>query len=103
MLLTETDAAQIALEFLMADWNISEDHREWFVMFGSRLIGESWYIVELGVEGFPDRWFIEVYDTGMCDPNYTFISPIPASEGFADLTHIPEMLAEVLVAERKAR
>lgn len=103
MLLTETDAGQIALEFLMADWNICEDDREWFTIFNSRLVGESWYIVELGVEGFPDRWFIQVYDTGMCDPNYTFVSPVPGIYGFQDFGDLPDMVAEVLVAERKAR
>ncbi len=65
MLLTATDAGQIAFEFLMADWNISEYDREWFTIVNSRLVGESWYIVELGVAGFPDRWFIQVYDTGL--------------------------------------
>jgi hypothetical protein len=103
MLLTSTDAGQIALEFLMADWNISDNDREWFTIFNSRLIGESWYIVELGVEGFPDRWFIQVYDTGACDPNYTFISPIRGHEGFVDLVNIPDIVAEVLVSERNSR
>lgn len=103
MLLTSTDAGQIALEFLMADWNISEDYREWFTIFNSRLVGESWYIVELGIEGFPDRWFIQVYDTGACDPNYTFISPIRGSEGYIDLPNVPDIVAEVLVSERNAR
>ncbi|MEH2214583.1 hypothetical protein [Nostoc sp.] len=103
MLLTSTDAGQIALELLMADWNISEENREWFTIFNSRLIGESWYTVELGIEGFPDRWFIQVYDTGACDPNYTFISPIRGSEGFTDCVNVPEIIAEVLVCERNAR
>lgn len=103
MLLTATDAGQIALEFLMADWNISDNHREWFTILNSRLIGESWYIVELGIEGFPDRWFIQVYDTAMCDPNYTFFSPVSSSEGYVDFVDLPEMIAEVLVAERKSR
>ncbi|MBD2386481.1 hypothetical protein [Cylindrospermum sp. FACHB-282] len=103
MLLTSTDAGKIALEFLMADWNISEDHREWFTIFDSRLVGECWYIVELGVEGFPDRWFIQVYDTGACDPNYTFISPISGADGYVDITNVPEIVAEVLVSERNSR
>ncbi|MBW4666441.1 MAG: hypothetical protein KME60_03090 [Cyanomargarita calcarea GSE-NOS-MK-12-04C] len=103
MLLTSTDAGQIALEFLMADWNVSEFDREWFNIVNSRLIGASWYMVELAVEGLPDRWFIQVYDTGECDPNYTFISPIRGSEGYVDLTHLPHLVAEVLVSERNAR
>ncbi|NWF61241.1 MAG: hypothetical protein HXY43_18795 [Fischerella sp.] len=103
MLLTATDAGQIALEFLMAEWNVLEENREWFVIVNSRLIGQSWYIVELAVEGFPDRWYIQVYDTGECDPNYTFISPIRGSEGYTDLTDLPHLVAEVLVSERNVR
>lgn len=103
MLITTTDAGQIALEFIMADWNISEEYRDWFTIFDSRIIGESWYIVELGVEGFPDRWFIQVYDTGACDPNYTFVSPILGSEGYVDFVDMPEIIADVLVAERNSR
>ncbi|UKO98941.1 hypothetical protein [Nostoc sp. UHCC 0870] len=103
MLLTATDAGHIALEFLLADWNISVDYRDWFTILNSRLVGESWYIVELGVAGFPDRWYVQVYDTGECDPNYTFKSPISSSEGFVDLGNLPEIIAEVLFAERKSR
>jgi hypothetical protein len=103
MLLTSTDAGQIALEFLMADWNIADDYREWFAIFNARLMGESWYIVELGIAGFPDKWFIQVYDTGMCDPNYTFISPINGADGYMDLENLPDIVAEVLVAERNSR
>ncbi|MBW4631325.1 MAG: hypothetical protein KME30_05310 [Iphinoe sp. HA4291-MV1] len=103
MLLTTTDAGQIALEFLMAEWNISEEDRQWFVIVNSRPIGQSWYIVELAVAGFPDRWYIEVYDTGACDPDYTFISPIRGSDGYIDLTDLPVLVAEVLVAERHSR
>ncbi|MBD2502355.1 hypothetical protein [Anabaena azotica] len=103
MLLTATDAGQIALEFLLADWNILDEYRDWFTIFNSRLTGQSWYIVELGIEGFPDKWYIQVYDTGECDPNYNFVSPINGAEGFVDLSHLPEILAEVLVAERKSR
>jgi hypothetical protein len=103
MLLTATDAGHIALEFLLADWNISVDYRDWFTILNSRLVGESWYIVELGVAGFPDRWYVQVYDTGECDPNYTFNSPISSSEGFVDLGNLPEIIAEVLFAERKSR
>jgi len=103
MLLTPTEAGNIALEFLLVDWNISEDYRDWFTIFNSRLMGEIWYIVELGVEGFPDRWFLQVYDTGTCDPNYTFNSPISGSEGYLDLKTLPEIIAEVLVAERNSR
>lgn len=103
MLLTSTDAGQIALEFLLADWNISEHYRDWFTIISSQLRGEYWYIVELGIEGFPDKWYIQVYDTGACDPNYTFMSPIPGAEGYTDLKILPGILADVLVAERNSR
>jgi hypothetical protein len=103
MLLTATDAGRIALEFILAEWNILEEDREWFVIISSRLVGQSWYIVELAVEGFPDRWYVQVYDTGECDPNYTFISPISGADGYTDLTNIPHLVAEVLVSERNSR
>ncbi|WP_315791655.1 hypothetical protein [Fischerella sp. JS2] len=103
MLLTATDAGQIALEFLMAEWNVLEANREWFVIVNSRLIGMSWYIVEIAVEGFPDRWYMQVYDTGECDPDYTFISPIRGLEGYTDLAELPSLVAEVLVSERNFR
>jgi hypothetical protein len=103
MLLTSTDAGQIALEFLLADWNVPEDYRDWFIVYSSRLIGESWYAIELGIAGFLDRWFMQVYDTGVCDPNYTFISPIAGHEGYTDLKDLPDIIADVLVAERNSR
>ncbi|AKG23829.1 hypothetical protein [Calothrix sp. 336/3] len=103
MLLTATDAGKIALEFLMLEWNVSEENQEWFIALSSRLIGQSWYIVELAVEGFPDRWFVQVYDTGECDPDYTFISPIRGSEGYSDLGELPDLVAEILVSERNTR
>lgn len=103
MLLSTTDAGQVALEFLMVEWNLSEEDREWFLIVNSRLMGEFWYIVELGIEGLPDRWFIQVYDTGECDPDYTFISPIPGYEKYTDLHYLPYLLAEVLVSERNSR
>ncbi|WP_017315147.1 hypothetical protein [Mastigocladopsis repens] len=103
MLLTATDAGQIALEFLMVDWNILEEDRQWFVIANSRLMGQSWYIVELAIAGFPDRWYVQVYDTGECDPNYTFISPIRGSDGYIDLADLPDLVAEVLVSERNVR
>jgi hypothetical protein len=34
--------------------------------------GETWYVVEIGVEGLSDKWVLQVYDTGECDPSYTF-------------------------------
>ncbi|NJM73307.1 MAG: hypothetical protein HC862_26045 [Scytonema sp. RU_4_4] len=103
MLLTATDAGHIALEFLMAEWNISEEDRQWFLIVNSRLIGQSWYVVELAIAGFPDRWYIQVYDTGACDPDYTFISPIRGSQGYIDLDDLPVLVSEVLLSERNVR
>ncbi len=103
MLLTANEAQLIALEFILNEWNIAEEYRDWFTVIDCRLIGQSWYIVEIAVAGFPDRWYIQVYDTGECDPNYTFISPIRGCEGYTDLKDLPELIAEVLVCERNAR
>ncbi len=103
MLLTATDAGNIALDFIMAEWNLNEDKKQWFVVVSSRLVGESWYLVEIGVAGFPDRWFIQVYFNGECETNYTFNSPIRGHQGYADMNHIPHLIAEVLVSERNAR
>lgn len=103
MQLNSIVAGQAALNFLIQEWSISTDNREWFTILSTRMIGESWYIVEIGVEGLPDQWFIQVYDTVECDPNYTFTSPIPASDGYIDLIDIPSLVAEVLVSERITR
>ncbi|MDJ0800450.1 MAG: hypothetical protein QNJ51_27190 [Calothrix sp. MO_167.B12] len=103
MQLTSTDAGNIALGFIMAEWNIPGSDKDWFVIISSRLLGESWYIVELGIPGFPDRWYIQVYDTGECDPNYTFTSPIGGDQGYVDLESLPHLLGEVLICERNTR
>lgn len=103
MQLTSTNAEQLALEFLIGEWTIPLDNREWFAVLESRPVGENWYVVEIGVEGLPDKWIIQVYDTGECDPSYTFYSPMQGSEGYVDLTDFPELVAEVLVSERNAR
>ncbi len=95
-----TEAGQIALNFLMEEWELSDDDREWFTILGCRLASDSWYIVELGLEGLPDKWVMQVYDTGECDPSYTFTSPISAKDGTDDLAELPERLAEVIVSER---
>jgi hypothetical protein len=47
--------------------------------------------------------FIQVYDTGECDPNYTFISPFSGDKEDVDLVGIPHLIAEVLVSERRIR
>jgi hypothetical protein len=103
MLLSAREAGKIALDFLMEEWNVSEEEEEWFVIFSCRMLGPYWYVVEISVEGLPDRWFIQVYDTGECDPNYTFSSPIRASDRYMDLKQLPSIIAEILVSERNCR
>lgn len=95
-----TEAEQLAFSFLMAEWDISEQEEEWFTILGSRLVTDMWYVVEIGVEGLPDQWAIQVYDTGYCDPNYSFISPMRAEDGVADLAELPERIAQAIASER---
>ena len=100
--MNQAEAEKIALDFLMEEWEISEDDRESFTILKSRLVSDSWYFIEIGLEGLPDKWVMQVYDTGMCDPNYTFASPIKASDDTADLAALPERLAEVIASERSS-
>lgn len=97
--LTETDAAQLAIDFLLSDLEFAEDDREWLSILSCRLVGESWYVAEVGIEGLPDKWVIQVYDTGECDPSYTFSSPIKTGTT-DDLEEMPESIARVLASER---
>ncbi|NJL57550.1 hypothetical protein HC928_22290 [bacterium] len=99
--LTATQAEAIALTFVSNEWELSEDDRDWFTVLSSRFVGESWYVVELGIEGLPDKWVFQVYDTGVCDPNYTFVTPVSASELDTGLSDFPEHLAEVVTLERR--
>lgn len=94
------DAAQIALEFLMTDLSLAEEDWEWFTVLDSRSVDDRWHVVEIGVEGFPDKWVLQVWDTGVCDPSYTFVSPIKAAAGIADLAELPESVAETIAGER---
>jgi hypothetical protein len=96
-----TEAEQLAIDFLMGEWDVPEEDQEWFSVLSSRF-KDSWYIVEIGVEGLPDKWFIQVYDNGDCDPNYTFNSPITAAEGTAELEEFPPPVAAMIAAERQA-
>ncbi len=95
-----TEAEQLGLNFLMGEWDICKDDQEWFAILTSRFIKDGWYIVEIGVEGLPDKWVVQVYDNGECDPNYTFSSPISASDGTDDLAELPEGVADVIASER---
>jgi hypothetical protein len=98
--MTPVEAENVALSFLLADLEIPEDDQEWFAVLGSKLIQDSWYIVDVGVEGLPDKWVLQVYDTGECDPNYTFSSPIKAGSDSSDLDEMPEAIKEAIATER---
>ncbi|MEM8603189.1 MAG: hypothetical protein AAGF24_05085 [Cyanobacteria bacterium P01_H01_bin.121] len=98
--LTQADAEQIALEFLTDEWQLSAEDAEWFSILSCRWIGECWYVAEVGIEGLPDKWVFQIFDTGYCDPNYTFASPI--KDGSTDdLPGFPDRLAEIVAEERK--
>lgn len=97
--LLATDAEALAMEFLMEDLEIPEADRDFFSVLSTRETGSDWYVVEIGVEGLPDKWIFQVFDTGQCDPCYTFASPMPAGED-ADLDEFPARIAEVLATER---
>jgi hypothetical protein len=100
MELTPAEAEAIAFEFLMSDLAIPEEDQDWFAPLTSRLIGETWYVVEIGVEGLPDKWVLQVYDTQECDPNYTFNSPLKATGSDIGLEEVPEQIAKILATER---
>jgi hypothetical protein len=94
------DVGQLAIAFLMEDLEIPSDDQEWFSVLGVRPVGETWHVVEIGVEGLPDQWVLQVYDTGDCDPNYTFKSPVQATEADTGLEDLPEAIAHILATER---
>ena len=102
--LTPIDAEQLALDFFLEDWEILEDDRDFFVVLESRAIEDRWYVVQIGVEGLPDKWVIQVYDeTKECDPCFTFSSPVKASESETGLEELPETIAEILRSERESQ
>jgi hypothetical protein len=100
MELTATEAEALAFAFLMADLAIPADDQDWFAPLTSRLVGETWYVVEIGIEGLPDKWVIQVYDTQDCDPNYAFSSPLQGTGSDIGLEDIPESIAQILATER---
>lgn len=93
------EAQAKALNFIAAEWSLPPSDQEWLTVTAARLIGESWYVVELGVEGLPDKWVVQVYDTGECDPDYTFVSPLTTLD-HAEADLIPEAIAMMLTTER---
>ncbi|MEM9447181.1 MAG: hypothetical protein AAGA75_01440 [Cyanobacteria bacterium P01_E01_bin.6] len=97
---TLDQAQQIALDFLINEWELSAEDSEWFSVLSCRAVGETWSVVEIGIEGLPDKWVLQVFDTGYCDPNYTFSSPVQASESDTGLDDMPERIAEIIASER---
>jgi len=93
------DAQSRALKFVMDEWKLTLSDQEWLTVINNRSIGESWYVVEIGVEGLPDKWVVQVYDTGECDPDYTFMSPI-ASLDSSEAELYPPAIATMLQTER---
>lgn len=93
-------AGQIALDFLMSDLEIDSEDQEWFSVLAARPVGETWHVVEIGVEGLPDKWVLQVFDTGVCDPCYTFSSPVKASEADTGLEDFPEVIIQIISNER---
>ncbi|KGF73779.1 hypothetical protein DO97_10215 [Neosynechococcus sphagnicola sy1] len=101
--LTITEIGQRAIAFLVDDLEIPTDDRDWFSVLTVRPVGETWHVVEVGVEGLPDKWVLQVYDTGECDPSYTFSSPVNVTETDTGLQDLPEAIAQILATERISR
>lgn len=102
-MIDSTEAEKLAFEFLTNEWNVPAEDRDWFTVVSTRTLGEDGYDIEIGIDGFPDRWLVEVYDNGKCEPYYEFTSPIRDSETNSDLEDLPDWIAQVLIAERKHR
>ncbi len=100
-MITIEEAGKLAIDFLMEEWNLPQEQREWFVIKDSRTIPDSWwYIVEIGLKNLPDKWVLQVYEEGECDPCYTFVSPYSKQAVETDLAKVPVLLAEALKRER---
>ncbi|NJM96762.1 MAG: hypothetical protein HC800_05820 [Phormidesmis sp. RL_2_1] len=98
-MVSTTEAEQLAMDFLMDDLEMSAEDQTFFSTISARMTGSNWIVVEIGVAGLPDKWVIQVFDTGRCDPCYTFVSPMPPGED-ADLKEFPDHIAEVVARER---
>lgn len=99
---TQAEAEKLAVNFLANDWGIPKAEQDWFTIKYTRQ-ESSWYIVEVGVEGCPDYWIIQVYDTGECDPCFTFVSPLSSSQDTDDLDELPESIASMISSERSSQ
>lgn len=103
MTLPPSEAEKLALDFLMEDLEIPEEDQEFFAILSARATDNEWYVVEIGVEGLPDKWILQVFDTGICDPCYTFVSPIAATEVDTGLEEFPPEMANVIALERQGK
>ncbi|MEL4894845.1 hypothetical protein [Crocosphaera sp. Alani8] len=97
-----SEAEQKAIEFISEEWELSDQEKDLFLVNNSRKIEDKWwYIVEVTVNQLPDKWVIQVYDDGDCDPCYTFVSPFSGTENINHLDTIPTKLALAVQEERK--
>lgn len=101
MAIVSPETERLALEFLVEDLEIPAEDHEFFVVLSCRAANSEWYVVEIGVEGLPDKWILQVFNTGICDPCYTFVSPVAASEQDTGLDEFPERIAAVVASERQ--
>jgi hypothetical protein len=99
---SQTEAEKLAINFLSDEWEIPSSEQEWFTIKYVRK-ETTWYIVEVGIEGCPDYWILQVYDTGESDPCYTFVSPLSGSEDTDDLNKLPESIAKMVAFERSSQ
>ncbi len=96
------EAEKKAIEFIVEEWDLLSEVKDLFLVENSRRIDDKWwYIVEISVKNLPDKWVIQVYDDGECDPCYTFVSPFSEAEKSANLEGLPQKLASALQEERR--
>ena len=101
MMISLSEAEQNAINFIIEEWELSLEEKNWFETKNSKKIDDKWwYIVEVFVKNLPDKWVIQVYDDGECDPCYTFVSPFSKEEKLANLDTLPKKLASALQEER---
>lgn len=96
------EAEKKAIDFIVEEWDLLSEGKDFFQVENSRIIDDKWwYIVEISVKNLPDKWVIQVYDDGECDPCYTFVSPFSEAENSANLEGLPQKLASALQEERR--
>ena len=97
-----SEAEQKAIELITDEWELSDQEKNLFVINNSRKIDDKWwYMGEVTVNNLPDKWVVQVYDDGDCDPCYTFVSPFSEQEKSTYLDKLPNKLALAVQEERK--